>query len=481
MSVLMWFRSDLRVSDNRALAAAVREGESVVALFLCTPEQWREHSWSPTKVDFLLRNLEALSDRLARVGIPLLVREVPDFDASVLEVRRVAENRGCGRVVCNREYELNEQRRDRSVAVELERRDIRFDGFDDQTVVRPGELLTGEGRPYSVFTPFKKRWMRYLAQEGLPDVGGSPSAVGESCAAGSVPTSVGGFDPNPEIGALWPAGEAEAEGRLRRFLSDSVEGYSVDRDFPSLDSTSRLSPYLSLGVISVRACLAAAVAANRGELEGGREGVSTWISELVWRDFYRHVVVGFPRVSMGRAFRRETEAVEWCDPESGLEAWCRGRTGVPFVDAGMRQLVETGWMHNRMRMVTAMYLSKDLLIDWRLGEDFFMRHLVDGDLASNNGGWQWAASTGTDAAPYFRMFNPWTQGRRFDPEAAFIKDYVPELRDQPAKSIHSPDAMEQARRKGLDYPAPIVEPSMARARVMERFQAAKDRVRSPHS
>jgi deoxyribodipyrimidine photo-lyase len=224
-------------------------------------------------------------------------------------------------------------------------------------------------------------------------------------------------------------------------------------------------------MLSFRQCCQAVLAENDGRLNEGDAGLTAWVNELVWREFYQHIVIGFPRVCRHRAFQQHTEALAWRDDETAFTAWCEGRTGYPIVDAAMRQLVETGWMHNRLRMVTAMFLTKHLLIDWRRGEAFFLRHLIDGEFAANNGGWQWAASTGTDAAPYFRIFNPTTQSQRFDPEGTFIKTYLPSLATLSAKQRHAPpagDLLGQA-----DYPAPIVDHKAARARALDAFKALK--------
>ena len=242
------------------------------------------------------------------------------------------------------------------------------------------------------------------------------------------------------------------------------------RDFPDSNATSRLSPYLAIGVISARRCLAEAREANRGRLDGGRAGPATWIGELVWREFYRHVLVGFPRVSMNRAFKPTTERLPWRYDETLFRAWCEGRTGFPIIDAGMRQLAGTGWMHNRLRMIVAMFLSKDLFIDWRWGERHFMRHLVDGDLASNNGGWQWSASTGTDAAPYFRLLNPWLQSRRFDPDGEFIRRWVPELCGVSPRVLHNPAMLARARQSGLAYDPPVCDHAAAGRNVIQAFK-----------
>ncbi|MBY0309284.1 MAG: hypothetical protein K2Q09_11125, partial [Phycisphaerales bacterium] len=269
----------------------------------------------------------------------------------------------------------------------------------------------------------------------------------------------------------WPAGESAAERRLDAFCSSRLTGYRAERDAPALDATSVLSPYLAVGAISPRRCIAAAAGRNGGGLDSGDPGAAAWISEVIWREFYRHIVVHFPRVSMGRAFKPATDRLQWSRDERLLAAWAGGRTGFPIVDAGMRQLAATGWMHNRVRMIVAMFLSKDLFLDWRLGERHFMLNLVDGDLAQNNGGWQWSASTGTDAAPYFRVYNPVSQSRAHDPKGVYIRRWVPELRDLPDEHLHDPSLLPALLRTPLDYPMPVIDRSTTRARVTAAFKA----------
>ncbi|MHC4092761.1 MAG: cryptochrome/photolyase family protein, partial [Planctomycetota bacterium] len=258
-----------------------------------------------------------------------------------------------------------------------------------------------------------------------------------------------------------------ARRRLRTFVSQRIEHYDEARDFPAKNGTSALSPYLAAGILSPRQCLSAALEANSGRLDSGNKGVTTWISELIWREFYRHVLIGLPRVCMNRPFRSGTDRLPWRCDEGQFHAWCEGRTGVPIVDAGMRQLAQTGWMHNRLRMIAAMFLTKDLFIHWRWGERCFMRHLVDGDFANNNGGWQWSASTGTDAAPYFRIFNPIIQSRRFDGNGDFIRRFVPELRGVPVAAVHEPHS---GSCQSPDYPKPIVDRNTVRERVTKAFR-----------
>ena len=304
-------------------------------------------------------------------------------------------------------------------------------------------------------------------QKGIRGVGGD-----------EVPWSVKHFRRGVDAGArerwaeMWPAGEAVGRRALEEFVGRRIGAYKSMRDIPSEVGTSMLSHHLAVGSVSARQCVAAACEANGGRLHRGSEGIDGWIEEIVWREFYKHLLVGYPRLSKGRAFKEETERIEWSDDEGHFDAWCEGRTGYPIVDAAQRQLLDVGWMHNRLRMISAMFLTKHLLTDWRKGERWFMRHLIDGDLASNNGGWQWSASTGTDAQPYFRVFNPTTQSERFDPDGAFIRRYVPELADVEGKAIHEPTRAGLFEK--LDYPEPIVEHKKARARAIEVFKALKE-------
>jgi len=269
---------------------------------------------------------------------------------------------------------------------------------------------------------------------------------------------------------LWPAGEAAALKRLEAFCAKGLMDYKARRDLPAVSGTSALSPYLTVGSLSPRTAMAMAQHANGGSADGGQQGAATWMSELIWREFYKHVLAHFPRVCMHRPFKPETARLKWEDNPAHLKAWQEGRTGFPIVDAAQRQLLATGWMHNRLRMITAMFFTKDLLLDWRLGERHFMRCLIDGDLSANNGGWQWSAGTGTDAAPYFRIFNPTTQSEKFDPDGEFIRTWVPELAKVSSKDIHDPPPLLRAR---LGYPPPIVDHARARDRTLKAWKALK--------
>ncbi|APE31111.1 deoxyribodipyrimidine photolyase [Halomonas aestuarii] len=466
--VIVWFRSDLRLQDNAALAAAARQGPVVAVFLRCLP-QWQRHGHGANKLDFWGRGVAALRDGLTGLGIPMLHREIDDFAEAPATLLEIAQRVGARALHFNREYPLDEQRRDAAVIAAFGEAGLAATGHHDAVAFAPGELLTGKGDYYGVFTPFAKAWHRQLTPEriALHDTPApQPRLAIDPDPLPDLPT----LEDTPVDGRLWPAGEDAAADRLERFLRFRGRHYQRQRDFPAIRGTSELSPYLALGMISHRQCLQAVLAENDGALAEGDAGLTAWVNELVWREFYRHVAVGFPRVCRHRAFQRHTEALAWRDDEADFRAWCEGRTGYPIVDAAMRQLVATGWMHNRLRMVTAMFLSKHLLIDWRRGEVFFLRHLVDGEFCANNGGWQWAASTGTDAAPYFRIFNPTTQSTRFDPDGTFLAEWLPELAGLPGKARHAPS---NDLIGGVDYPAPIVDHRAARARALEAFKALK--------
>ncbi|VVP54266.1 Deoxyribodipyrimidine photo-lyase [Pseudomonas fluorescens] len=466
---LIWLRSDLRLHDNTALSAAAARGPSV-AVYLLSPEQWLEHDDAPCKVDFWLRNLSTLSRALNELNIPLLIRHAPRWDDASSVLLDLCRQLAIDAVHVNEEYGVHETRRDLAVAAALKTKGIAFHSYLDQLLFQPGSVLTRTGTYFQVFSQFRKVCHERL-HHALPSLVNAPRVQAPiSIKPDKIPANIKGFEtPSDSLRALWPAGEREARRRLDTFTDAQIDYYQSERDFPAKPGTSQLSAYLAAGVISPRQCLHAALQSNQGEFESGKPGAVTWINELLWREFYKHILVGYPRVSRHRAFRPETEALAWRDAPEELLAWQQARTGLPIIDAAMRQLLETGWMHNRLRMVVAMFLTKNLLIDWREGERFFMRHLIDGDLAANNGGWQWSSSTGTDSAPYFRIFNPLSQSAKFDAEGVFIKHWLPELADLNPKDVHNP-----ADFGGLfgvvDYPSPIINLSTSRARALAAFK-----------
>lgn len=469
---LVWFRHDLRITDHSALHAACHNADAkVIALYIATPGQWQAHGMAPRQATFLLHNLQALQQSLADKGIPLFYQQCDDFHQSVDAVDALCKKQHVSHLFYHYQYEINERERDRALEARLHGRVV-CQGFDDSVLLAPGSLVTGKQEMYKVFTPFRKAFIQRLLEM---EVTCFPAPKKRTNADRGKREALTPFDyPQQAVDAtLFPAGEPAALARLRRFCQSNVADYDQQRDFPAQQGTSQLSPYLVLGVISPRQCLNRLCTEHPTLLDQSDGGAFTWLNELVWREFYRHLLVAWPRLCKHRPFVDWTQQVQWRQDEKALAAWQQGQTGFPIVDAAMRQLNGTGWMHNRLRMICASFLVKDLLIDWRAGERYFISQLLDGDVAANNGGWQWAASTGTDAAPYFRIFNPTTQGERFDPQGTFIRHWVPELAEVPDRDIHQPHRWAEREGRRLDYPTPIVDHKRARQMTLEAFEAAK--------
>jgi len=476
MPSIIWFREDLRIHDNTALIAARNQSEHLVAVYFITPKTWRSHDLAATRINFMLQGLALLQKNLDSLHIPLLVFQCPKFSDIDPILCQVAEHYKATHVFANKQYEVNELARDVSVEKALAKINIKFHTYDDQTIIAPDKIKTQKNTVYTVFTPYKKAWINTFIEEP-PIVLKVPKKAKKNDAPEfkhntlltDIPEKIPGFTSTVDV-KLWPAGEKIALKQLDKFVSTKIKKYEKERDFPALDGTSQISPYLATGMLSARMCLEKALKANKGKLIDGNKNIDCWISELIWREFYKSILVGFPRVCRHRAFQLDTEKLKWHSNHDHLVAWKNGKTGFPIVDAAMRQLKQTGWMHNRLRMITAMFFSKLLWIDWRLGEQYFMQHLIDGDFASNNGGWQWSASTGTDAAPYFRIFNPISQSEKFDPKGEFIRQYCPELADLDDNAIHNP--YEYAIGE-LDYPQPIIDYKKCREYAIETFKKLK--------
>ncbi|MEB0041176.1 MULTISPECIES: deoxyribodipyrimidine photo-lyase [unclassified Pseudomonas] len=466
---LVWLRSDLRLHDNTALSAAMERGPTM-AVYLISAEQWLAHDDAASKVDFWLRNLSQLSHALGEINVPLLIRHADTWDQAPGVLLKLCNQHNVKALHLNDEYGVNEMTRDRAVGETLQDAGVHFHNYLDQLFFKPGSVLTKSGNYFQVFSQFRKVCYARLNLSIPPLVQRPTAQAGLPISSDPVPSTVNGFTPPTKtVRELWPAGEEEARRRLEAFTDQQINYYESERDFPAKPGTSQLSAYLAAGVISPRQCLHAALRSNHGEFDTGSPGAVTWINELLWREFYKHILVGYPRVSRHCAFRPETDSVQWRHAPADLAAWQEARTGLPIIDAAMRQLLDTGWMHNRLRMVVAMFLTKNLLIDWRLGERFFMQHLIDGDLAANNGGWQWSSSTGTDSAPYFRIFNPLSQSERFDGEGLFLKQWLPELADLNKKEVHNPSAT--GGLFGLaSYPKPIVDLALSRRRALAAFK-----------
>ncbi len=460
----VWFKRDLRVYDNPALHQAMLAGDTV-GVYCLSEWEWEHHRVSPMQRALIVDHLQALAEHLAAYQVPLIILRTSTFEDTAQSLKRFVIEQGITSLYFNQQYELNEHRLDQQVAALLSDVSVRTYIFDDQCAIAPGQILNQQGECFKVFTAFKRRYIEAFYSLARP-ITSVPSAQVKM----AVQTDLSALDalsrerfPNPGV----TVGEEAAHQQLEDFIDEKVSDYHQKRDFPSLNATSKLSAYLAIGVLSTRQCLQAAINRNQGRLGDGHPGMVSWISELIWRDFYRHLMCAYPKLSMNRAFKDDTDALPWRHHEGDFKRWCEGRTGFPIVDAAMRQLNQTGWMHNRLRMIVAMFLTKDLFIDWRWGEAYFMSRLVDGDFASNNGGWQWSASTGVDAAPYFRIFNPTRQSQRFDPEGTFIRQYVPELSSLSSKQIHQPS---EAVRQQLGYPSAMVDHAKAAERTKAWFK-----------
>ena len=468
---LVWFRRDLRDFDHAALHEALARTRAVYAGFVFDREILDPLPRRDRRVEFIRESLVELDAALAARGGGLIVRHGIAREA----IPSLARELGVDAVFANRDYEPAAIARDASVAAALAASKIAFETFKDQVIFERGEVVSQSGKPYTVFTPYKKVWIAALTPARLRSYrapAGAGALARPAQATGGVPTLADiGFEPTDlrQIG-VGPGMSGGSE--LFAAFRDHIDDYRKARDIPSADGTSRLSVHLRFGTVSVRELAAYAHARS---LERGGDGAQTWLSELQWREFFAQILWHRPDV-VDRCFRPEYDGLSWRNDRAHFDAWCEGRTGYPIVDAAMRELNTTGFMHNRLRMVAASFLVKDLLVDWRWGERYFAQQLLDYDLASNNGNWQWAASTGCDAQPYFRIFNPVSQSERFDPDGAFIRRFAPELRALDGTEIHEPwklPPMVQSAKGmmvGRDYPAPIVDHATSRAQALAMFK-----------
>lgn len=471
---LLWLRQDLRTFDHTALHHAMAAGPTIAVVVL-SPEQWRLHQDAAIKIDFYLRQLKHLKQQLDTLNVPLLVLTVEKWCEIATAFVELTKQISIHALYANIEAGVHEQARDCLVEQTLQRQNISTHFFNDRTLFPLGSIRNQTARPYQVFGAFKKQCYERLSV-GLPKCYPTPEpqstlTLNLTPEFYSIPSlnALGFNEINATQQVLWPVGEDAALERLDDFIDNQVEHYQNERDYPNINGTSQLSAYLNTGIISIRACIQALFRDQYGDFHFHHTGQQIWLDELLWREFYQHILFDFPQVSKHLSFKEQTQKLAWRNAPDDLAAWQQGQTGIPIVDAGMRQMLATGWMHNRVRMIVAMFLSKNLLIDWRLGEAWFMQHLIDGDLAANNGGWQWCASTGTDAVPYFRIFNPVSQSQKFDPEGAYIRRWLPELAHLDAKEIHDPYAKHPNR--VLDYPRPIVDLKQSRLRALAAFKA----------
>jgi deoxyribodipyrimidine photo-lyase len=468
MAALVWFRRDLRLHDHAALAAALAGHQRVYCAFVFDTGILDPLPRRDRRVAFIRQCLQALDAGMRQHGGVLIVCH----GRAEEEIPALARRLGVAAVYANRDYEPAAIDRDAAVGRRLAAQGCDFLDFKDQVIFERDEVLTRDGRPFSVFTPYKNAWLLRLDRSRV-----EPWSVAEHLSKLAAPDfacrvpslSALGFEAT-EPGLA--AGESGASALVDDFR-DRIDRYAEARDFPAIKGPSYLSVHLRFGTVSIRTLVRLAI-------DRGGRGASTWLGELIWREFYQMLLWHHPRL-VDACFKPEFDALAWDEDESLWQAWYRGRTGYPLVDAAMRQLLHSGYMHNRLRMVAASFLCKDLGLDWRRGEAWFAEQLNDFDLAANNGGWQWAASTGCDAQPWFRIFNPVTQSEKFDAQGRFIRRYVPELARVPDRYIHAPWRLPPADQAaiglvvGRDYPWPVVDHAAARQRTLDRYGRVRSR------
>ncbi|QWD78209.1 deoxyribodipyrimidine photo-lyase [Polynucleobacter sp. MWH-Svant-W18] len=483
---LVWLRRDLRLYDNAALSSALKEAKQVWLTFIfdtdiLKPLLQGEFDAKGLKhdrrVDFIWQGLEQSDQELRAQGGGLIVR----FGKPGVCIPQIAQELGVNAVFANRDYEPSAIARDDSIKTTLNDLNIDFEQFKDQVIFEKKEILTNSNTVFSVFTPYKNNWLKTLQEKDLA----AHECIPKSGQLAAIPKKLDLGLPSLEsmgfcatgIEAYLPPGSEGGQAFLEDFLS-RIDQYQIGRDFPAIKGVSYLSTHLRFGMLSIRGLVREA---HRRMLAGSM-GATIWLSELIWRDFYFMILANHPRLAQGESFKPDYEKIVW---ESGatakklFSAWCEGKTGYPLVDAAMRQLNQTGYMHNRLRMVVASFLTKDLGVDWRWGEAYFAEHLNDFELSSNNGGWQWASSSGCDAQPYFRIFNPITQSEKFDPEGKFIRRYLPQLEKLSSKTIHAPWKAGHLELEaaglviGKDYPMPIVDHDEARQKTLLRYSVVK--------
>ena len=471
-AALVWFRRDLRLDDHAALHHALGKHDNVYCAFVFDSDILGErlargHTHS-RQVAFMLAALQELDASLRQCGSSL----IPCKGRPQTEIPRLAQELGAAAVYANHDYEPAAVQRDHDVSQALNALGCGLRTFKDQVIFEYGEVMTQADTPFGVFTPYKNAWLKRLKPADLNAL--DTRSQRHHLAPHAAPLLPGldqlGFSAADAADLKIPTGMQGAQQLFEDF-TERITHYGERRDFPATKGPSYLSAHLRFGTLSIRQLTAFA------HQTPGR-GAQTWLSELIWRDFYQMILWHHPHV-VSRAYKPAFDALVWDDEPDLFAAWCDGQTGYPLVDAAMRQLNQSGYMHNRLRMVTASFLTKDLGVDWRLGEAYFADQLIDFDLSANNGGWQWAASTGCDAQPWFRIFNPITQSEKFDAAGKFIRRYVPELENVPDKLIHAPWLMSPLTQQlhgvtiGTDYPAPVVDHAVARARTLARFGALR--------
>ncbi|MFK7852089.1 MAG: deoxyribodipyrimidine photo-lyase [Akkermansiaceae bacterium] len=457
--VVHWFRRDLRISDNTALHNAAQNGEVIPVYILSS---WKKkHSWTgPNRQHFLCGCLDSLAKNLKTLNGHLVIRE----GGAVVELKKLVNETNAKAIYYNQDPDPFGKAAEADLQQLCTELGIECHGFLDSTLHGPSEIFTKSDSPYKVFTPYFKNWLSKSKPVPLP----KPEQLNTPADIPSMELpSVSHWKLAKPTAEIPEAGERAARKRMDHALSKIIRGYAEKRNLPAEQATSRISQDLRFGLISIRTLFQKIQAELKDARGGPRDSIETYISELAWREFYFAILHHFPHI-LDHEFNEDWRDLAWAKPGQNFEKWKSGETGFPIVDAGMRQLLETGFMHNRVRMITAMFLTKDLHIDWKLGESHFMQHLTDGEIASNNGGWQWSAGTGADAAPYFRIQNPWTQTKNYDPKGEYIKRWIPELKHVDPKKFQSPPADGTPLAEG--YPIPCIDHKTERDKTLAIFK-----------
>ncbi|ACK68546.1 Deoxyribodipyrimidine photo-lyase [Gloeothece citriformis PCC 7424] len=470
--ILFWHRRDLRISDNIGLSTARQRSPHVVGIFCLDPDILEKDDVAPARVTYLIGCLQELQQNYQQAGSQLLILKGKPSQAIPI----LAESLKAQAVFWNLDVEPYAQTRDEQVSNALQEKGIATEKFWDQLLHAPGKILTLSKEPYKVYTPFWRNWSQELKKspvQALEDVQGlNQQQISLAKEAGIIdlPTA-------KDLGYLWEnplmlnPGETAAKERLQEFCKTSINNYQEQRDLPAIDGTSRLSAALKFGAIGIRTVWQATLELyENSRSDEVRESIQTWQQELAWREFYQHCMYFFPELADG-PYRKEFREFPWDNDEDLFQAWCEGKTGYPIVDAAMRQLNETGWMHNRCRMIVASFLTKDLIINWQWGEKYFMQKLYDGDLSANNGGWQWSASSGMDPKP-LRIFNPASQSQKYDPDGEYIRQWIPELKSLDTEYLVT-GKIPTSELRQCGYPEPIVDHKKRQAEFKQRYKEVK--------
>ncbi len=464
---LFIFSEDLRINDNKALYEASLDQNGLVALFIIDKTKNKDHGDSLAKLKLKLLSLEQIRVKLSSLNISLKIlysKNISDEPYDVLNFCKLHEIKN---IFLNSEYPFNENQRNINLQKICHQHEINYREFNSQ-LIDPDVVRNNSGLPFKVFTPYSKKIRSLLSADILSETPAPLKQKIEILDQDDIPQFQDAY--GQEINFSFddfPLTESSASQKLDDFIDSSIQNYKELRDIPFLSATSNLSSSFAIGLISSKQAINHVLERLPDEIGTGQ---FAWITEIIWREFYKYITYHFNHVSKGKSFNPKYDHISWRDDEESFVKWCEGKTGVPIIDAAMRQLNQTKWMHNRLRMITAMFLSKNLLVDWRKGERYFMENLIDGDFCSNNGGWQWSASSGVDAAPYFRIFNPITQSEKFDPDGKFIKKFVPELIECPSNEIHNPST---ETRSSLNYPQMIVDLKSSRLRAIDAFKSIK--------